>query len=76
MDQIEQLKKALEFADERDMVCECVEVLRDTLPDLLEAVEALEKLTSSIRYTPLGQCQLVALCNADLALNKLKGTEE
>jgi len=44
MNKIEELQKALKFADEREMVYECVDVLRNTLPAIVEAVEALYQI--------------------------------
>lgn len=41
---LEQLQQALRDADERDMVYECVDTLREALPALLECVEATREV--------------------------------
>lgn len=76
MNKIDQIKQALHDADELDMIYECVETLRDTLPALLEAVEALASITDN--YAPEGceDCGVVEEHEYQrglLALAKLKG---
>jgi hypothetical protein len=77
MTKIEELQKALKYADERDMVCECVDVLRDTLPVLIEAVGALRETLDAFThcneiYVP--QLNLSALVRekAEAVLERLK----
>lgn len=44
MNTIERLQEALRLADERDMIYECIDTLRDVLPELVEGAEAVQEV--------------------------------